>query len=210
MGSLHKLDKTCIVCSNAFISNVYNAKTCSTPCQKIHKNKYAKVYGKNYCRVGKYEKTCKVCNKSFIFKHHSEVTCSPECKKINHLQVSYDLLDGDWDKYLQSLCRNRIEPNRQKQFTAQDLKNMLIKQEYKCALTGETLTCVVKRNIGSNKRNRYPTNVSIDRIDSQKGYTIDNIQLVCLIVNIAKQDSTVTEYINWCRKVADYALRKQT
>ena len=207
MGSLHKLDKTCAVCSNVFISNVYNAKTCSTPCQKIYKNKYSKAYGKNYCRVGKYEKTCKVCIKPFIFKHHSEVTCSPKCKKINHLQVSYDSLDGNWDKYLQSLCRNRTEPNRQKEFTSQDLKNVLKKQGYKCALTGEPLTCVVKRNIGTKKRNRHPTNVSIDRIDSQKGYTIDNIQLVCLIVNIAKQDSTVTEYINWCRKVTDYALR---
>ena len=208
MGSFHRLNKTCAICSGIFISNVYNTKTCSSKCRKIYRNEHSKAYNKKYCRVGTYGKICKVCNKPFTFKHHSEVTCSPECKKINHLQVSYNSLDGNWGKYLQSLCRNRTEPSRQKEFTSQDLNNLLIKQEYKCALTGETLTCVVKRNIGIKKRNRYPTNVSIDRIDSQKGYTIDNIQLVCLIANIAKQDSTVTEYINWCRKVADYALRK--
>ena len=38
------------------------------------------------------------------------------------------------------------------------------------------------------KKNRNPLRPSVDRIDSSKGYTQDNVRLVLTIVNIAKSD----------------------
>lgn len=35
---------------------------------------------------------------------------------------------------------------------------------------------------------RIPTNLSIDKVDPSKGYTVDNIQLVCSAVNAMKSD----------------------
>ena len=51
-----------------------------------------------------------------------------------------------------------------------------------------------------------PTNrASIDRIDSTKGYTKDNIQLLADIVNRMKLTSSYTEFLNYCRLVIDRA-----
>jgi len=44
---------------------------------------------------------------------------------------------------------------------------------------------------------------SLDRIDSSKGYTIDNIQWLHKRVNIMKSDMTDIELINWCHKIVD-------
>lgn len=56
---------------------------------------------------------------------------------------------------------------------------MYYKQEGKCALSGEILTKIALEDKGINKYN-----VSIDRINSSKDYTKDNIQLVGAIINI--------------------------
>lgn len=51
-------------------------------------------------------------------------------------------------------------------------------QNGKCAITGIQMT----------HRKRDPRAVSIDRIDSDKGYTGDNVQLICVFANLGKRD----------------------
>ena len=76
------------------------------------------------------------------------------------------------------------------------------KQEYRCALTGVLLTCLLKRG------EKTKTNASIDRIDPKGSYHPSNIQIVCVAVNVFRSDLPVEEYKDWCRKVADYSLLK--
>lgn len=45
--------------------------------------------------------------------------------------------------------------------------------------------------------------VSIDRIDSTKGYTKDNTQLVCDIVNRMKLDLPMNEFVILCKIIYD-------
>jgi hypothetical protein len=45
---------------------------------------------------------------------------------------------------------------------------------------------------------RTSTNLSIDKIDHNKGYTKDNIQLVCMAVNEMKNDRTIEELKYFC------------
>jgi hypothetical protein len=116
-------------------------------------------------------------------------------------------MSGNWGKYLKSLCRKREDEKRSKLFTVDELMQVLIKQDYKCALSGTQLSCKMELNpdfVGKGKRHLWPTNVSIDRIDSTKGYTIDNVQLVCVVLNIAKSNLPQNDYIDWCKKVADH------
>lgn len=49
---------------------------------------------------------------------------------------------------------------------------------------------------------------SLDRIDSKKDYTIDNVQWVHKDLNYMKQDFTEEEFINYCKLVVNYALNK--
>ena len=47
-------------------------------------------------------------------------------------------------------------------------------------------------------------NLSIDRIDSFKGYEKDNIQLVDKRINMMKGSLSNEEFIELCTKVADF------
>lgn len=49
------------------------------------------------------------------------------------------------------------------------------------------------------KKNIY--NLSVDRIDSSKGYTKDNIQLVCAAANMMKGYMEYNDLINFCEAI---------
>lgn len=81
--------------------------------------------------------------------------------------------------------------------TVQDAWKLFEKQNRKCALTGEELTF-------SKKNNEYDGTASLDRIDSSKGYTLDNVQWVHKKINMMKWDLKQDEFISWCKKVGLY------
>jgi hypothetical protein len=66
-------------------------------------------------------------------------------------------------------------------------------QQGKCALSGAPLL----------SEGGSPYTASLDRTDSSKGYTADNIQWVCWIVNKMKMDWTQEEFLTWVHAVAD-------
>ena len=80
--------------------------------------------------------------------------------------------------------------------TKEFLLDLWDKQEGKCALTGLDMT--YDRYTG-----RTYTNVSIDRIDTNKGYTKDNVQLVCMAANQAKSDLTDEQLYQVCKGIVD-------
>lgn len=84
--------------------------------------------------------------------------------------------------------------------TGYDLLKQLEKQNFKCALTGQPL--IIDTNRGQKENIRIQYNASVDRIDSNKGYTVDNIQWVTVQTNLAKQDYSQEEFIEMCHKVA--------
>lgn len=71
-----------------------------------------------------------------------------------------------------------------------------VEQEGRCALSG-----VVMRK-GQGRMDPYSP--SIDRIDSSKGYTPENCQIVLHRVNIAKGDMCQNEFIKLCRTVLSF------
>jgi len=52
---------------------------------------------------------------------------------------------------------------------------------------------------------KHPDNFSVDRIDSSKGYTKDNVWLVTTWANRAKSDLTLDEFIKSCKLIAEAA-----
>lgn len=66
-----------------------------------------------------------------------------------------------------------------------------------CALSGIEMTHI-------RGRGKVGTNISIDRIDSSRGYEEGNVQLVCAAVNRIKGDMTDEDFVDFCRAVVDY------
>lgn len=78
-----------------------------------------------------------------------------------------------------------------------DVINLYESQSKKCALSGISLEPDLTKTM--NKQN-----LSIDRIDSFKGYEKDNIQLVDKRINMMKGSLSNEEFIELCIKVADF------
>ena len=75
------------------------------------------------------------------------------------------------------------------------MMNLFVEQKGLCALTGRSLVL--------SALNRRPARdgLSIDRIDSKRGYIIGNVRYVTFQVNIAKSRFTDEEFISMCRDI---------
>ena len=82
------------------------------------------------------------------------------------------------------------------QLTGEWLAEMYQEQGGRCALSGREMTRIVGKG-------RVLTNISIDRVDSSRGYVPGNVQLVCCIVNWAKNNLDQAEFISFCCDIAD-------
>ena len=77
-----------------------------------------------------------------------------------------------------------------------DITNLYESQNHVCALSGISIEPEITKTLTEQ-------NLSIDRIDSFKGYEPDNIQLVDKRINMMKGSLSNEEFIWLCKKVAE-------
>jgi hypothetical protein len=99
--------------------------------------------------------------------------------------------NGHWGNFFKQLLA--VNTARLK-LTQDDLIDVLMKQNRRCALTGQFLTCIRGQGF-------VATNASIDRIIPGGPYTLENIQLVCAAVNQWRGVLPIEEFIRWCQLV---------
>ena len=91
--------------------------------------------------------------------------------------------------YLRQARRTVIERiSKAKKLSIPFLASLLLKQKCKCALSGVEMT----------PDSWKMSSISVDRVDSDQGYTEDNVQFVCLCVNFMKNEwknSDVKEFM---------------
>jgi hypothetical protein len=90
--------------------------------------------------------------------------------------------------------------------TTDDVDKLYEVQNKKCALSG--IDIIFNSNYIKGNGKIINGNASIDRIDSGKGYTKNNIQLVDKHVNKAKWDRSQESFIEMCCRIADYQRSK--
>jgi hypothetical protein len=100
-------------------------------------------------------------------------------KRIKHLLKSS-----------KSSCKTRLKKGRtgcgEFALTTNDILDLIEKQNNRCFFSKRELVWESKsKNMGS-----------IDRIDCDKGYTKDNINLVCFSVNTARSDLSIEDFLN--------------
>jgi len=169
--------------------------------------------GKHYCcdkcaRLGKLVKrfkfNCPVCDKEFTRrecdladqsgKKHKNLYCSRKCKTIGlsggdeYSQFTY-FMGGVRTRMIQNGTRDLLD------FDRKYLKELWDAQGAKCAITNIPMTLdPVGREV---RRTKSPYKASLDRIDSSKPYTKDNIQFVCMAVNYMKNEFGNEEIIQF-------------
>lgn len=153
--------------------------------------------------IGEYrgvkEKTiflCPFCRKEFITtpqkiatKHTRSCGCTSNGKRSGTKYLS--------GTFLNRWRRGAIARNINIKISDNELEQKLIEQDFKCALSGLKLITGYIPLIDIT--------ASIDRIDSSKEYSIDNIQWVHKDINMMKQSYTQEQFINYCRMVVKNA-----
>lgn len=121
--------------------------------------------------------------------------------EFNHQNVpcSYDRKEKTLDNLAKRLIEHSINeeipikgPRKQ---LREKILNMLIKQNYKSSISGLTMKF--------SDIPYYSFQPSFDRIDNNKGYMWNNIQLVCLGENLGRNRMTLEEYNDHIKKLKE-------
>jgi hypothetical protein len=155
---------------------------------------------KNILRIVEGTKICSMCKAeqddvNFNACKTAIIGLASTCKKCSKNNVK-KWLESDIKNFIKKIylsCKHNCN-KRSKDLvfaiTEEDILELYYKQDGKCALSGQILTKIALEDKGVNKYN-----ISIDRIDSSKGYTKDNIQLIGSIINIMKNDIKEEDFL---------------
>lgn len=156
-----------------------------------------------------YNHTCNICNKEITYTSYKSYwtaknrngmckSCRSTIANKSSKRNTKKEKNSQWKGYEEipygwfSRYFERVNKKRTGDITIQDVHFLWIKQDKKCALSGVS--------IGFYDDGKNHT-CSIDRIDSLKEYTLDNIQLVHKHVNIMKNKFDNQYFINMCKNI---------
>jgi hypothetical protein len=156
---------------------------------------------------GRWCKNCLTCNveQDYLRKSYAEASLreNKECKSCSNKRTEnchrgyVGNIRVSWFKKTQLGAGLR---NINFDLSIEQIDSMFIQQDFRCALSGLP--------IGFSEIGAVHT-VSIDRIDSFIGYTIDNVQLLHKDVNMMKQIYSQERFIEICLLVAAKAEWKK-
>ncbi len=131
------------------------------------------------------------------------------CKICNVLKtkLSSSKFSGFISKIYNDAVRNAKRRNLYFGITKDDIVDIYNSQSSKCAITNINMEySVMKERQEGDPHILNPYNMSIDRIDSKKGYVKNNIQLVCAFVNRIKLDMSSLDMYELANKVKYWSL----
>ena len=164
-------------------------------------------YHRDWLRVHRYgfpieglpPQSCPGCGVIFVPRTRKQKFCHKACGTVYRRKTVYGNVytnkcrGKSAEAFIAALLSHK---NRKEFLTLDYMMGIYHAQDGKCALSGEQMTHITGKGRGS-------TNISIDRIDSSKGYVPGNVQLVCAIINCMKNEHPQEEFIKFCQKVVD-------
>jgi hypothetical protein len=175
---------------------------------KVCRSKKRKELAKTLIPVEKDSKYCPKCKETkeiscfFLEKSMSDghQTYCKDCSRVNYSKWCSSF-DGFITKLYKDLQNNAERRNIEVNIEKNDIIKLYEKQKGLCALSGEKMTHICEP--GTQRKNpKHIYNISVDRVDPCKNYTVDNIQLVCNRINVIKWDLDQDIFIDLCKKVA--------
>lgn len=159
--------------------------------QRLKNKDKMKIYSSEYRKINKEKikerlKTKYIQNKDYFKKYSAEqYKTKKEAYKKRHDRW-YCTMHGKFCAWKRSAKYRNLEFSITEEY--------LVSLPQICAYTGQELTF---------ERNK-PNTISLDRIDSSKGYIEGNVQFVCTNINYSKSDMSEQEFIEMCELVTKY------
>lgn len=196
---IHMVKAQCI-CGNQFIKEtkyfISNKNPCCDNCkyETLIRIRVNDIVGDlTIIKLTKEIATCKcICNniielrrQNLLQRRNTNCGCKP-----NSRWWGTDVVPGT---YFNSLEHSAKKRNLIFNITIQEISDLYIKQNGKCALTN--------LSIYLNRSKKVKNTASLDRIDSNKGYTIDNVQWVHKDINNMKMNKNQDYFIELCKLI---------
>jgi hypothetical protein len=134
---------------------------------------------------------CKPCASKITHEYYIKNSDHIKRRVSKYNESYFPKYNRDVISRLKSLCTKAKSRTKEFNITDQDLFDLWEKQNGQCVYTKLPLLATA---------NQFNT-VSLDRIDSSKGYVVGNIQLVCAAINKMKQEYTEEVFILFCQLV---------
>lgn len=154
----------------------------------------SKIYWNCICDCG---------NKTSVSNHYISTSKNPNCgcdyAKARVEGYHHEVIPSwYWGRCVYNAKARKIPFN----LDINEAYQRYLDQESRCAYTGESIRFGNKsKSVGD------VGNASLDRIDSSKGYIIENIQWVDKNINTMKMSMTEEDFIKTCSRVAAHFLR---
>jgi len=149
------------------------------PCFRCKTSKPHSLFFKHRLTPDGYHSWCKIC-----------------CTEGNERSRTKQNLtiEGRARVFLRNARNSAAKRNQEFALTIANIADCWTTQESVCAYSGRIMT------LEAGKLNT----VSIERIDSNKGYTVDNTILVCQAINRMKSNFELEDFYDLCRDVARF------
>lgn len=153
--------------------------------------------------VQKWKCVCECGNESIIGTGTltTGISKSCGCERLKTIRNGVGEITGT---FFNRVKQNALDRNLEFTLTKELLNNLWLQQNKKCRFTG------IELKISQiNKNFSIETTASVDRIDSAKGYTIDNVQFIHKQINFMKQQLSDKKFIEWCRLITKYTNKEE-
>jgi hypothetical protein len=104
-----------------------------------------------------------------------------------------ELAQSHWSHIIYAANSRNIEFN----ITIEYAWNLFLQQDRKCFYSGDTLMLTPRNKEGKRT-------ASLDRLDSSKGYIVDNVVWCRKDINIMKMKMSHEKFIETCRQITEY------
>jgi hypothetical protein len=133
-------------------------------------------------------------NQIWVMAQQLRIKSNKKYKKSeHHLYTGYKNVSGTYILNLKRAAKRRgIDFN----ISAEDIYNKIVKQDFKCAYSGRTISFDDK-------------SASTDRVDPKIGYFDSNIQIVHKFVNSSRSDKSHEEYLSWINTIFNFNFNKK-
>lgn len=149
-------------------------------------------------------RVCKTCSCELPLTEFYPNYSRPNTYKIHCKSCWYakykkgrETLDGVFLSMVKNARARSRQTGREFALVKEDIAALYKAQDGKCALTGEPLATTPRKKGTKEVRDSS----TIDRIDPSKGYVKDNIQLVTMQANMAKNQWTTAQLVEFCKNV---------
>lgn len=146
------------------------------------------------CDCGNYSE----CSTHTLLKGHSK-SCG--CERLKSISHGYDNISGTW---FGNLARGAKKRKIEFSLTKEYLNQLLINQNFKCALSG--LDIYISQ-VRSGQKYFEENTASLDRINNDKGYVEGNVQFLHKHINYMKWTHNQEYFKKLCKKVTNYVYK---